>query len=173
MERSELLTRIAYLYYKDDLTQHQIAQQLGLSRPKIARLLQEARRTGIVRIEITQELPPDQKEAYNLQKLFNLRRAVVVRNEESREATLHALRSAVGSLILENLKETTSIGFSFSQNHRQYRRLYPCRGPRLPRCGLRSYGRDDGVSHAFYRKCRCGKTDRRNPLPNFRTHYGS
>lgn len=115
MEHSELLTRIAYLYYKDDLTQHQIAQQMGLSRPKIARLLQEARRTGIVRIEITQELPPDQKEAYTLQKLFKLRRAVVVRNEESREATLHALRSALGSLILENLKETTSIGFSFSR----------------------------------------------------------
>ena len=38
MEHSERLTRIAYLYYKDDLT-----QQMGLSRPKIARLLQESK----------------------------------------------------------------------------------------------------------------------------------
>jgi DNA-binding transcriptional regulator LsrR (DeoR family) len=52
-ERSEFLARIAYLYYKEDLTQQQIAQQTGLSRPKIARLLKEARRTGIVRIDIT------------------------------------------------------------------------------------------------------------------------
>ena len=84
--------RISAAVHKYDLTQHQIAQQMGLSRPKIARLLQEARRTGIVRIEITQE------------------------------ATLHALRSALGSLILENLKETTSIGFSFSRTIGNLRR---------------------------------------------------
>jgi DNA-binding transcriptional regulator LsrR (DeoR family) len=106
---------VAYLYYKEELTQQQIAKQLGLSRPKIARLLQEARRTGIVRIEITHELPPEQKEAYDLQRLFDIERAFVVRNGESRAATLHALRNVVASLIVENLKNIRSMGFSFSQ----------------------------------------------------------
>ena len=114
-EGSEFLARIAYLYYKEDLTQQQIAKQLGLSRPKVARLLKEARRIGIVRIEITQTLPPEQKEAHDLQRLFGLRRAVVVRNEESREATLDAIRRVVASVIVEKLATAKSIGFSFSQ----------------------------------------------------------
>jgi lsr operon transcriptional repressor len=114
-ENSDFLARIAYLYYKDDLTQQEIARQVGLSRPKVARLLKEARRTGIVRIEITQQLPPEQKEAHDLQRLFGLKRAIVVRNEDTRAGTLQALRSAVASLIVENLPHVKSIGFSFSQ----------------------------------------------------------
>lgn len=114
-EQSEFLARIAYLYYKEDLTQQQIAQQTGLSRPKIARLLKEARRTGIVRIDITQALPPEQAEAYDLERLFGLRRAVVVRNEASRAGTLQVIRSSVAALIVEHLKSVRSIGFSFSQ----------------------------------------------------------
>ncbi len=114
-ESNEFLAQIAYLYYKEDLTQEQISRQMGLSRPKVARLLKEARRIGIVRIEITQQMPPEQKEAYDLQKLFGLQRAIVVRNEESRAATLQAIRGAVASLVVENLKQVNSIGFSFSQ----------------------------------------------------------
>lgn len=114
-ERNELLAQVAYLYYKDELTQQQIAKRLGLSRPKVARLLQEARRTGIVRIEITQELPAELKEAYDLQRLFGLERAIVVRTGESRASTLQQIRNAVASLIVESLEEIHSLGFSFSQ----------------------------------------------------------
>jgi deoxyribonucleoside regulator len=114
-EKSEFLARIAYLYYKEDLTQQQIAKQTGLSRPKIARLLKEARRTGIVRIDITQALPPEQAEAHDLERLFGLRRAVVVRNEASRAGTLQAIRSAGAAMIVDHLKNVRSIGFSFSQ----------------------------------------------------------
>lgn len=114
-ESNEFLAQIAYLYYKEDLTQEQISRQLRLSRPKVARLLKEARRIGIVRIEITQQLPPEFKESYDLQKLFGLKRAIVVRNEETRAATLQALRNATASLVVEHLAASKSIGFSFSQ----------------------------------------------------------
>ena len=40
------------LYYKDNLTQQQIAQQLNVSRMKVSRLLQQAKEEGIVRITI-------------------------------------------------------------------------------------------------------------------------
>jgi DNA-binding transcriptional regulator LsrR (DeoR family) len=114
-ESSEFLARIAYLYYIDELTQQEIANRVGTSRPKIARLLKEARRTGIVRISISQQLPPEQKESYDLQSLFGLRRAIVVRTEENRASTLQALRSALAALIVENLNSVRSVGFSFSQ----------------------------------------------------------
>ncbi len=46
------LVRVAWLYYREDLTQAQIAQQLHVSRPTVARLLERARQAGIVTIDI-------------------------------------------------------------------------------------------------------------------------
>lgn len=50
-----LLYAAARLYYEDDATQAEIAQQLGTSRATVSRLLAEAKRQGIVRIEV---VPP-------------------------------------------------------------------------------------------------------------------
>jgi DNA-binding transcriptional regulator LsrR (DeoR family) len=48
----ELLARVAAMYYMDNMTQQAIAHELGLSRPKVQRLLQRARQEGIVEIRI-------------------------------------------------------------------------------------------------------------------------
>ena len=48
----ELLTRVASMYYLEDMTQETIATNLGLSRPKIWRLLTQAKRAGIVEISV-------------------------------------------------------------------------------------------------------------------------
>jgi deoxyribonucleoside regulator len=114
-DRSELLVRISHLYYKNDLTQQQIADQLNMSRPKVARLLQEARRTGIVRIEIMNKLPLEEEESYDLQRLFNLRRVIIVRTEETQAETLESIRRALASIIIDKLEHVSSIGFSYSQ----------------------------------------------------------
>lgn len=47
-----LMHRAATLYYLEDATQAQIAALLGVSRASVSRLLSEARREGIVRIEV-------------------------------------------------------------------------------------------------------------------------
>jgi DNA-binding transcriptional regulator LsrR (DeoR family) len=47
----------AQLYYVQNLSQEQVAQQLGTSRPRVSRLLAEARRRGIVRIEVVPPVP--------------------------------------------------------------------------------------------------------------------
>jgi DNA-binding transcriptional regulator LsrR (DeoR family) len=46
------LARICHLYYVEGLTQQQIAARLHLSRIKVSRLIQQARSTGVVKIEI-------------------------------------------------------------------------------------------------------------------------
>lgn len=48
----ELLVRVAWSYYRDDLTQAEIAARMHLSRPTVTRLLQRARETGIVTIDV-------------------------------------------------------------------------------------------------------------------------
>jgi DNA-binding transcriptional regulator LsrR (DeoR family) len=50
-----LLYTAAKLYYSEDATQAEVAAQLGTSRATVSRLLTEAKRQGIVRIEV---VPP-------------------------------------------------------------------------------------------------------------------
>lgn len=52
----QLLYSVASLYYGQDATQAEIAASLGMSRPTVSRLLAEARRLGIVKIEV---VPPE------------------------------------------------------------------------------------------------------------------
>ena len=54
------------LYYLDDLTQAEIARRLGTSRESVSRLLSEARRQGIVQIEISPPAPVDAEELARL-----------------------------------------------------------------------------------------------------------
>jgi DNA-binding transcriptional regulator LsrR (DeoR family) len=46
------LAEIAWLYYGEERTQEQIAQETGLSRPTISRMLKDARDHGIVEIRV-------------------------------------------------------------------------------------------------------------------------
>lgn len=47
-----LVYRVARHYYIDNLSQQEIAQQAGLSRSKVSRLLERARELGIVTVEV-------------------------------------------------------------------------------------------------------------------------
>jgi DNA-binding transcriptional regulator LsrR (DeoR family) len=54
---TSLLYAAAKLYYTEDATQADVAAQLGTSRATVSRLLAEAKRRGIVRIEV---VPPEE-----------------------------------------------------------------------------------------------------------------
>jgi len=49
---TDVITRIAWLYYKEGLKESRIATMLGLSRSKVGRLLQKARENGIVHFQV-------------------------------------------------------------------------------------------------------------------------
>ena len=58
-----LLYTAAKMYYTDEATQAEVAEKLQTSRATISRLLAEARRHGIVRIEV---IPADSEVAHDL-----------------------------------------------------------------------------------------------------------
>ena len=57
-----LMHQAAMLYYLEDATQAEIAARLGVSRASVSRLLSEARREGIVRIEVVAPVNRDAEE---------------------------------------------------------------------------------------------------------------
>ncbi len=71
-----LLANIAILYYKDGLTQNEIARRLGVSRPTVVNYLRQAREQNIVDIRIngtsfsSSKLSKDLREAYGLEDVY-------------------------------------------------------------------------------------------------------
>src|ERR1700736_350114 len=80
-EALRLALRAATLYYLDGLTQAEIANRLGVSRPTAGRLIARAKAKGLVRIEVV--VPPDIRdnlhadEERELELRFGLTEAVV------------------------------------------------------------------------------------------------
>jgi lsr operon transcriptional repressor len=51
-EEVEQITRAAWHYYNDGLTQNEVADVLGVSRIKVSRLLEKGRQTGLIELRI-------------------------------------------------------------------------------------------------------------------------
>ncbi|MEH7113725.1 sugar-binding transcriptional regulator [Neobacillus niacini] len=79
MDREKLskIIEAAKLYYILDYNQNEIAKVLGISRPTVSRLLQQAKEKGIVQITIMDPTEDVENLAAQLEKKFNLKRAIV------------------------------------------------------------------------------------------------
>lgn len=57
-KKIERMVNVARLYYEQNMTQNEIAKELGISRPLVSILLTEARACGIVAITINRVEDP-------------------------------------------------------------------------------------------------------------------
>jgi lsr operon transcriptional repressor len=92
----ELLLRAAWFYYKDELTQDEIAKRLSVSRASVGRLLDRARRVGLVTINLNTEYLDAFELSAQLRKVFGLSEALVVPDHEKEPADRHAVNARVG-----------------------------------------------------------------------------
>lgn len=74
----DFLRTIAKLYYKQDFTQSEIAERCGLSRPKVSRMLTEAREKGIVKIFIADELDTMEEMEEQILQKFHLKAVKII-----------------------------------------------------------------------------------------------
>lgn len=108
-----LMAGVARRYYLEQRSRVQIAEELGLSRFQVGRLLERARETGLVRIEIG--LPDDLEMdlSVQLQDRFGLRYCAVT---QAPDDSLQLLRSSVGqaatSLLQEIVTDRDVVGIS-------------------------------------------------------------
>lgn len=92
----ELLLRAAWFYYKDELTQEEISKRLSVSRASVGRLLERARRVGLVTINLNAEYLNAVELSAELRRTFSLSEALVVPDHEKEPADHHALNARVG-----------------------------------------------------------------------------
>jgi lsr operon transcriptional repressor len=92
----ELLLRVAWYYYKDELTQDEIARRLSVSRASVGRLLDRARKVGLVSINLNTEYLDAFELSGELRRAFGLAEALVVPDHEKEPADHHALNARIG-----------------------------------------------------------------------------
>jgi lsr operon transcriptional repressor len=92
----ELLLRAAWFYYKDELTQDEIAKRLSVSRASVGRLLDRARRVGLVTINLNAEYLSAVELSAELRRTFHLSEALVVPDRDKEPADHHALNARIG-----------------------------------------------------------------------------
>lgn len=112
-QEAALMAHVARRYYLAGRSKSEIADELFLSRFKVARLLEAAHSSGVV--EITIHAPGDSNDhvARELESAFNLRRAVVIDDPEGGpEALLTALGETATALLGEVVREGDRVGIA-------------------------------------------------------------
>lgn len=112
----ELMTRVASLYYLEDVHQAEIAERLGLSRIKVGRLLKKARETGIVEIKIhTHPLLSLPLEA-ELRARFGLEQALLAAEQPEESLQRAAVGQRVASYMVQRLQEGMTVTVGMGRN---------------------------------------------------------
>jgi DNA-binding transcriptional regulator LsrR (DeoR family) len=106
MENSDdirLIVKIAQLYYEQDMTQAQIARELGIYRTTISRLLKRGREHGIVTIAINYDYNENLWLEQQLKQKFALKEVVVASSEAEQEEDQLSVMGQQGAQLLERL----------------------------------------------------------------------
>lgn len=103
------------MYYKQDYNQEEIAERLQLSRPKVSRLLKQAREQEIVQINIVTPHGNFVDLEHAIEKRFGLKEVVLVESdsEMSLDIVKRQIGSAAASYLYRTVKEGDMIGVTW------------------------------------------------------------
>jgi DNA-binding transcriptional regulator LsrR (DeoR family) len=112
-EELRLMTKVAYLYHKQNLKQSEIAQRLDLSQATVSRILKNAEEEGIVRITVNIPTGIYSGLEGELCSKYGLKAAIIVHCEEdSDEGIFHHLGSAAAYYVESTLGKNEIVGLS-------------------------------------------------------------
>lgn len=107
---------VARRFYLQQQTKSQIADELGISRFKVARLLDMALADGIVRIEITDQGDLNTELAERLRRIYGLRAALVLDGPDLPSvALIEPLALLAADLLEETLTDGQLLGLSWGR----------------------------------------------------------
>jgi len=92
----EVLLRAAWHYYKDELTQDEIARRLAVSRASVGRMLDRARKIGLVSISINAKYLASYELSERLATSFGLTDALVVPDFDDHQLSQRAVNDRLG-----------------------------------------------------------------------------
>jgi DNA-binding transcriptional regulator LsrR (DeoR family) len=110
-----LLSALARRYYLEDAAKTDLAKEFSMSRFRVARLLQQARETGIVTIEINDHDERRDTLSRELAEHLALDECVVVKAGEDDEDNRRRLARAAAGRITEQVRDGDLLGLSWGR----------------------------------------------------------
>jgi DNA-binding transcriptional regulator LsrR (DeoR family) len=128
-----LTATVARRYFLEGVSKSDIAAELGLSRFKVARLLDRARATGLVRIELDASGEIDLDLSVRLRTAYGLHHCVVIAAPEDDDELLRtALGQAAAELLTEIVEPGDVLGVAWARSLMSMRTSLT----RLPACDV-------------------------------------
>ena len=116
--KTRLLIKVAKLYYENAKTQDEIAKQLRISRPKVSRLLSEAREAGVVQITIASEPGDNADLEQSLEEKFDLKEVIIADVPEglSPQSLIYELGATAAEYFHRIVQDGDTIGLTWGAN---------------------------------------------------------
>ena len=108
-----LMVKIAWYYYVENMTQQAIADQLNITRMRVIKLLEKARQTGIVQFRISSSLDTRRDLETRLMEKYHLRDCYTVPTNPSAAGTNDTIARAASMYIANHVRENSYINFGY------------------------------------------------------------
>lgn len=127
---TRLIVKACILYYEDNRSQQEIAKILNISRPTVSRILKEAKRLGIVKIQINKDFNSDYEILErHLEKKFGLREVIIVNDMNDSLSQKLELANAAARYLERSLKDGDIVGVSMGTTLKEISRFVGCSQP--------------------------------------------
>lgn len=112
---ARLRLRVAWMYYAEDMTQGAIAEQLGIGRVTVTRLLADAKAMHEVSISLSREIADLPRLEVSLERRFGLREAIVAPLSNPQADPTVAIGAATGAFLGSMIQPSTRIGVGWGR----------------------------------------------------------
>jgi deoxyribonucleoside regulator len=114
-EELKLLSKIARLYYLEDLNQQTIAEKLNISRTKVSRYLTKARKEKVVEIRINSQRERFEELERGIEKNFGIKECLLVSSSDDSLETHRQMAVSLSGLLERFLKDGDLLGVGWGK----------------------------------------------------------
>ena len=108
-----LITKTAWYYYIENMTQQKISEKLGISRMKVIKLLDKARQTGVIQFRISQEKSQRLQAEQRLIQEWGLKDAFVVPTPPKENDLNETIAQAAAMYISDRITDNAFINMGY------------------------------------------------------------
>lgn len=114
-EADRLRARAVWLYHVEGITQNDIAQQLGINRVMVVRLLADARRRNEVRVTVSAPLAELTDLERRIETTYGINRVIVAPFADPEEDPVRVIAAAAGGFISGLMKSGMTVGVGWGR----------------------------------------------------------
>ena len=113
LEEKKLLSKIARLYYQEDINQQAISDKLSISRTKVSRYLTKAKKEKIIEVKINSPWEKFEELENEIESRFGIKECLVVPTFSQIDETFRQIAISLGNLLERILKDGDNLGIGW------------------------------------------------------------